>query len=392
MVFRCKSRLARARAASLSLVGLALVVSGCSLTETIEEKSRVDYKSTAPIVRERLDVPPDLVAPKTDGRFDGITASSPKTASGFNRSERAPAALAAGATPVLRPIRGAELRREGNQRWMVVQEDPAKLWPKIRDFWVENGFVIARESPETGILDTDWAENRAKLPQDFIRRTLGKVIDGLYSTGERDRFRTRLEKTAAGTEVYVTHRGMLEVYADGDKTQTIWQPRPSDPELEIEMLRRMMVKLGVDEQQAAKASVRETIPAGARVSVLSDTAAGGKELKVPEGFERAWRRVGLALDRGGFAVEDRDRSKGVYYVRYIDPDSDARRADPGLLSKIFGARNPAIEQTEVYQILVSPAGENSVVKVLTKDGKAVAANDRATAGRMLALLQEQLKP
>jgi outer membrane protein assembly factor BamC len=135
----------------------------------------------------------------------------------------------------------------GNQRWIVVKRPADQILPIIRDFWQESGFLITFDQPALGILETDWAENRAKLPQDFIRQTIGKVFDSLYSTGERDRFRTRLERSAAGeTEIYVSHRGMIEVYAsNAQKDQTVWQPRPADPELEAEFLRRIMVQAWV---------------------------------------------------------------------------------------------------------------------------------------------------
>src|SRR5690606_12346511 len=144
-----------------------------------------------------------------------------------------------------------QILRDGNKRWLLVNRPVDQLWEPTREFWLDHGFNLDQEKPALGIMETDWAENRAKLPQDVIRKTLGKVFDSLYSTSERDKFRTRLERRPDGrTEIFVSHRGMIEVYNSAAKDSTVWQPRPTDPELEVEFLRRLMVKLGVPAEAA----------------------------------------------------------------------------------------------------------------------------------------------
>ena len=132
--------------------------------------------------------------------------------------------------------------------WLVVAGTPDQVWPMIKDFWQETGFLVNVEVPEAGVMETDWAENRAKIGEDIIRSTLGKMFDSLYSTAERDKFRTRIEPGAEpGTvDIFISHRGMYEVYISEGKYQTRWQPREADPELEAEMLRRLMVRFGTE--------------------------------------------------------------------------------------------------------------------------------------------------
>jgi outer membrane protein assembly factor BamC len=267
----------------------------------------------------------------------------------------------------------------------VVQATPQQVWPVIKDFWQENGFIVNIESPATGVMETDWAENRAKIPQDGIRSLLGKVIDGLYSTSERDKFRTRIEKGAnGGTEIYISHRGMVEVFENEGHSKTVWQPRPVDPDLEAEMLRRVMLRFGVESAKADTLLAEKAAPEQARV--LKDAAA--PTLEMDEGFDRAWRRVGLALDRVGFAVEDRDRTKGIYYVRYIDPevDNDSKR-DDGMFSKLAFWKSKKDRTTPSLQINVKETGEKSQVTV-TAEGRAV---DAATQNRIVGLLYKELK-
>jgi outer membrane protein assembly factor BamC len=376
-----------ARAAGVLAATIAVTaLGGCSINEFLDERSRIDYQSAGKL--PPLDVPPDLANPRGDGRFAiPERAATERTASGFERSR---ATQGARASTVLPETPGVRMERLGNDRWLVTNLPPEQVWQMLREFWQESGFLIQSESPETGIIETDWAENRAKIPLDFIRRTLGRALDTLYSTGERDKFRTRIERSAQGTEIYVSHRGMVEVYSTRDQDQTVWQPRPSEPELEIEFMRRMMVKLGSTQeradQQAAEVSKMQ-VAGRTKLSLEGEQP----RLDIPEGFDRAWRQIGLALDRGGFTIDDRDRSRGLYFVRYIDPEAQARQANtrPGFFGRLFG-RGSQEEISQQFQLLAQASTVGTTVTVLDPQGRAVTGIDRTTAGKILTLLNEQL--
>ncbi len=357
---------------------LALAVSGCGMIES----KKIDYKSASKL--PTLEVPPDLVAPSADNRYaiPDTQGGGTATLSAYSQERKT---VPAGSTTLLPVQEKVHIERSGTQRWLVVQATPQQVWPVIKDFWQEAGFIVNLESPETGVIETDWAENRAKIPQDAIRRTLGKVLDGLYSTAERDKFRTRIEAGRDGTEIYLSHRGMMEVYATEGRDKTVWQPRPADPELEAEMLRRLMLRFGVDQGRADVLLAKQQTPEQARI-----VKNGGESvLEMNEGFDRAWRRVGLALDRVGFAVEDRDRSKGIYFVRYIDPqvDNDSKR-DDGMLAKFAFWRSKKDQTSPQLQIVVNEAGDQSRVSVTGTDGKPADSN---TQSRIINLLHKELK-
>ncbi len=357
---------------------VTLAASGCGIIES----KKIDYKSAGKL--PTLEVPPDLTAPTGDNRYavPDTQGSGSATLSTYSQERK----TAPSGTQTLLPAQEkARIERAGSQRWLVVQATPQQVWPVIKDFWQETGFIVNLESTETGVIETDWAENRAKIPQDVIRRTLGKVIDGLYSTAERDKFRTRIEAAQEGTEIYISHRGMLEVYDSSNKDRTVWQPRPADPELEAEMLRRLMLRFGVEESRAQTLLAKQQTPEMARI--VRD--AGAPVLEMDESFDRAWRRVGLALDRVGFAVEDRDRSKGVYFVRYIDPEVDNEsKRDEGMFAKLAFWRSKKEQTSPQLQIMVNEAGEKSRVKVAGAEGKPVDAN---TQTRIINLLHTELK-
>jgi outer membrane protein assembly factor BamC len=357
---------------------VAVALSGCGIVES----KKIDYKSAGKL--PTLEVPPDLVAPTTDNRYaiPDSQGSGSATLSAYSQERK----TTPGSAQTLLPTEEkAHIERAGSQRWLVVQATPQQVWPVIKDFWQENGFIVNMESPETGIIETDWAENRAKIPQDVIRRTLGKVLDGLYSTAERDKFRTRIETGKDGTEIYISHRGMKEVYATEGKDKTVWEPRQPNPELEAEMLRRLMLRFGVEKNRADAMLAKQQTPEMARIV----KEAGAPVLEMDEGFDRAWRRVGLALDRVGFAVEDRDRSKGVYYVRYIDPGVDnASKRDEGMFAKLAFWRSKKEQASPQLQIVVNDAGEKSRVSVTGTDGKSA---DATTQNRIINLLLQELK-
>lgn len=345
---------------------------------------KVDYRSAGTTRTQGLEVPPDLSQLNRDSRFQQSGGSV--SAAAYQAGTTGPAAAAAAAATVA-PKAVGELKivREGNQRWLAVPMAPEQLWPQLQAFWKERGFNLVVEQPEAGVMETDWAENRAKLPQDIIRGTIGKVFDSFYSTGERDKFRTRIERSASGSEVYLSHRGVVEVYSGDRKESTVWQPRPADAQLEAEMLQRIMLKLGAKEEQV-KTAAADTPNAPARARIVAGQAAA--TLQVDDGFDRAWRRVGLALDRSGFTVEDRDRAQGIYFVRYIDP-AQAGKDEPGFLSRLFsfGKKDDAGGIAR-YRVSVKGEGERSTVQVLNAQGQP----ENGEAGkRIVGLLVEDLK-
>ncbi len=387
---------------ALALATVA-AIAGCSSINDLLEPAKIDYKSAAKTSRtSKLEVPPDLTPVKSDSRYAVDNPQGSATASEYS-ARRAPAVpesvgttTAAGApvadakvAPAAISAAGLRVERAGNQRWLVSTDAPEVLWPRIKDFWQENGFLIAIENADAGVMETDWAENRAKIPQDFIRSTIGKVFDSMYSTGERDKFRTRLERRpGGGTEIYISHRGAEEKVTNQamSNQNTVWTSRPSDPELEAEFIARLMASLGT-EAKAAKAAVKDAkVTSLQRARITKDGRASLVE--VDEGFDRAWRRVGLALDRVGFTVEDRDRARGLYFVRYIDQESDAKnKSDKGFFSSLFGSKEEK-KQALRYQIAVKGSGERSRISVL--DEKGAVASD-ATSTRILNLLNDQLK-
>ena len=363
------------RPRALTTCALALLVAALTACSSVElGNEKVNYKTESKVKPVALDIPPDLTQLSRESRYalPGGTVS----AASLEQQSRT-------ATGITAPAKMADVRveRSGNQRWLVVQRPADKVWPLVREFWIENGFTYTVEQANIGLLETEWAENRAKLPQDFLRRTLGKIMDGMYSTGERDKYRTRVESlTPDTTEISITHRGMMEVYGDLTKTSIVWQPRPSDPSLEAEFLRRLMIKLGSSAEQATQSVDAPQAPPATLVSVSDKQQV----ILYVESFDVAWRRVGVALDRTGFTVEDRDRNQGLYFVRYVEkPDPDKQ----SFLNRLF-SRTAESEGPVRYRILLTREGTGSRISVLNGNGDV---DISPASQRILKLLIDELK-
>ena len=380
---------------ALTTVALAVGLVGCTSSGTrgVLEGKKIDYQSARPAA-STLEVPPDLTQLTRDDRYlvPDVATRGVATYSAYEGDRSAENQVQT--TEVLAPVDNMRIERAGSERWLVVSANADDLWLQLLDFWTEIGFVINIDQPALGIMETDWAEDRAKIPQDFLRSTIGYLFDGLFSTAERDKFRTRLEEgSQPGTmEIFISHRGMEEVFTNQQEDSTIWQPRDSDPELEIEMLRRLMIFLGAEETRATAIAESGVESAAPRATLgLPDGRMG---LAMDESFDRAWRRVGLALDRTGFTVEDRDRSQGLFYVRYIDPDEEMRArqaSQKGFLGRLFSFGDSSDTEAKPgtqYRVRVVGDNTGSEVTVLSIEG---GEDSSHSARQILELLQEQLR-
>ena len=347
--------------AAFGAVCAIATLAGCQLfSPTATLGKRIDYKTTG--TAPALEIPPDLNTPRFDDRFSATTASG-LAAQQAGRPKQ---------SDLLPQSSDAHIVRAGTERWLVVKATPEQTWSTVRQFWTELGFVVAVEQPTIGVMATDWAENRAEIPMDPVRRTIGKFVDIFYTTYKRDKFRTRVERgTEPGTvEIYLSHRGMEQVPTakiDGSQPAAFaWAVLPPNPDLEAEMLARLMQRFGTPAgvATAAVASSAPTAVAPSDKARLEKNADGTAKLVIDDAFDRAWRRVGLALDRTGFTVVDRDRSTGIYFVRYADPDADVAKArDQGWLAKLMFWKQDEKDRPEQYRIKVSETAPSSVVTV-----------------------------
>ena len=368
------------------VVAIALIsMTACSGNK--KDLPKLDYQTqTRKIVK--LEVPPDLTNPDQGNLYQVPAGSGAVRASDLSR--RTSATQQAANSEVLKSVKGVRLERDGNQRWVEVQgKSPAEIWPLLKAFWQENGFDIKSEEPGIGQMETEWAENRAKIPQDGLRRLLDKVgLGGIYSTSERDKFIIRIEQGKNGsTDVFFAHKGMKEVYADKNKDTTTWQPAANDPNLEAAFLARFMQYLGVDQQQAENALTQSV----AKRSGSELARIDGNTLLVSGDYGRNWRRTALALDRIGLNVLGQNIERHAFLVQQAPNESDAvSTKKPGFFGRMFG-KGKKVEKSAAYPeiiVFVEPVNGGSRIRLLNKDGSAYNGSDAST---LLSRLHTELR-
>jgi outer membrane protein assembly factor BamC len=378
----------------LSLACLGLVGCGSWNVDDVLPDKRVEYKREQQAERN-LEIPPDLTSDRINDRMSvpdtfgsGGTSYSEYVTDRRLRGVEGGGQQVAGGS-VLPDIRGIEVLRDGDERWLRIQAPVEDVWQRVVDFWQQDGVLMVEQDPTVGIMRTSWMENRAEISRDFITNTIRRVFDGFYEAGVRDQYRVRLERVGDEvTELYLTHYGMEEQVIQGTSgttERTVWVPRERDPGLEVEMLNRIMVFLGTAEERARV----QLAAAGERSEPRSQlvNTREGTRLLVDDEFGRAWRLVGLALDRVGFAVEDRDRSAGIYYVRYNDPTRE--EDEGGWLSRLkFWGSDDDVDRVSRYQVKVGGDARGTVVAVANEQGQP---DSSPTAVRILTLLHEQIR-
>ncbi|MDM8564570.1 outer membrane protein assembly factor BamC [Candidatus Halobeggiatoa sp. HSG11] len=361
---------------------------GCSTIDKALPDYRTDYKESK--ITQPLEVPPNLLESTLTEEQMTLPADIPETTfSDYDKDADKTNIAKVNVEQVLSTSETVQIKRKDNVRWLVFNDKPTVIWSKIKQFWLQSGFELKIDDPTIGIMETEWKENRADIPQDIIRKYFGKYIDNFYSASSRDKFRIRLEQVDDTTELYLTHKGVEEVVQGEALT---WQSRPSDSELEIEMLKRILVFTGVEQKPTETLIVAEEKGIEVVEAVVETTAKPTKfaelvtkdseqfSMIIQENFAQAWRRVGLALDRLGFTVEDRDRTSGVYFIRYI-----VTEIDDGFFSGWFGD-----EKTEnEMEYLINLLDESTKTRVIILDNNNKPVSD-ATSKRILTLLHESI--
>ena len=368
------------------VVAIALIsMTACSGNK--KDLPKLDYQTqTRKIVK--LEVPPDLNNPDQGNLYQVPAGSGAVRASDLSR--RTSATQQAANSEVLKSVKGVRLERDGNQRWVEVQgKSPAEIWPLLKAFWQENGFDIKSEEPGIGQMETEWAENRAKIPQDGLRRLLDKVgMGGVYSTSERDKFIIRIEQGRnVTTDIFFAHKGMKEVYADKKKDTTMWQPAANDPNLEAAFLARFMQYLGVDQQQAENALTQSV----AKRSGNDLARIDGNTLLVSGDYGRNWRRTALALDRIGLNVLGQNMERHAFLVQQAPTESEAvSTKKPGFFGRMLGKGKKAEKPAAYPEIIVfvEPVNGGSRISLLNKDGSAYKGSDAST---LLSRLHTELR-
>ncbi|AMM14194.1 MAG: outer membrane protein assembly factor BamC [Pseudomonadota bacterium] len=381
------------------------LVAGCGTSSP----NAINYKSDSRSKQASLAVPPNLLEESGDQRSlppQGGQASL----SDLQQTQK----VAPSAPTVIPPVSGMHIQRDGTERWLVIDnKSPEQAWPQIRRFWQEQGFLLVVDARDKGVMETDWNETHPQISDGLIRNTLSMATGNSYVAAERNKYRTRLEAGPnGGTYVFVSQKGMREALTGTNNDNSQWQAKPNDPALEGEYLKRLMSSLALaDARQAsgqtgmsdaamaaaaasgpsaATASSRaaQNVALAAQTPIKEDVIpeATSDEITLPEAYDRAWLRVGLALDRTNFTVDDRDRGRGIYFVRYVDP-KDMTAAEQGFWNQVFHGKKEKLPKN--YEVNVRALTETQTrVSIIDSKGNV---DSSPQARQIMALLDDQLR-
>ncbi|WP_250451238.1 outer membrane protein assembly factor BamC [Caballeronia sp. ATUFL_M2_KS44] len=391
-----------------ALFTVAGIVAGCGTSSP----TAINYKSDQRSKQSSLAIPPNLLDEAGDQR-----SLPPQSGQASLSDLQQVRKVAPDAPTVVPPVSGMHIQRDGAERWLVIDgKAPDQVWPQIRRFWQEQGFLLVVDSRDKGVMETDWNETHPQISDGLIRDTLAKATGNSYVTAERNKYRTRLEAApSGGTYVFISQKGMREALTGINNDTSQWQARPNDPALENEYLKRLMSSLAMADTrqasgvagssdagaQAANASAQPAKNGDSKAAAVaaqnaansgnsairneSVPEAASAQLTLPEAYDRAWLRVGIALDRASFTVDDRDRARGVYYVRYVDPNDKSAR-EQGFWSQVFHGRKEIIAKQ--YQVNVRAITEAQTRVAIVNDKGEVDSSPQAR--QIMALLADQI--
>jgi outer membrane protein assembly factor BamC len=392
------------------------LVAGCGTSSP----TQIDYKSDSKSKQVSLAVPPNMIEETSDQR--SLPPQGGQTSLSALQQVQAKAPVSD--LSVVPPVSGMHIQRDGTESWLVLDsKTPDQAWPQIRRFWQEQGFLLVVDQRDKGVMETDWNETHAQINEGLIRDTLSKAMGNSYVASERNKYRTRLEAgPSGGTYVFISQKGMQEALSGPNSESTQWQPKPNDPGLETEYLKRLMASLALADSRTTAGDTQSAAlsPAGAQVtpgaatagansaaaktaaenvalaaqqptpdqSATSNTSAQytSTELTLGEPYDRAWVRVGIALDRSNFTVDNRDRSRGLYFVRYVDP-KDMSSAEQGFWSQVFHGKTEKVAKLYLVNVRAVTPDQTRVAVVDDKGN----IDSSGPAKQIMSLVVDQLR-
>jgi outer membrane protein assembly factor BamC len=393
------------------------LVAGCGTSSP----TQIDYKSDSKSKQASLAVPPNMIDETSDQR--SLPPQGGETSLSALKQVQAQAPVSD--LTVAPVVQGMHIQRDGTESWLVLDnKTPDQAWAQIRRFWQEQGFLLVVDQRDKGVMETDWNETHASINDGLIRSTLSKAMGNSYVASERNKYRTRLEAAPnGGTYVFISQKGMQEALSGTNNDSTTWQPKPNDPGLETEYLKRLMASLALADSRSAAGSTTQSTalsPAGAQTAPGAATAGANSaaakaaaenvalstqppvpdqnetsntsaqytstELTLGEPYDRAWVRVGIALDRSNFTVDNRDRTRGLYSIRYVDP-KDMRSAEQGFWSQVFHGKTEKVAKQYLVNVRAVTPDQTRVAVVDDKGN----VDSSQPAKEIMSLVVDQLR-
>lgn len=362
--------------------------SGGSILDNLPNRAP-DYRQSS--VNRTIEVPPDLTSGATSNNM-AVDNFTPASVTSYNDFQNAQVQRNnRGYIQVLPQLYGVSvIENSGHLPYISTQADATTAWQIVKKYWMDNGVRLAIDNPNIGIMETDWLQNKADTPKTGISGLLNSLLGFVNDNDQRDRYRMRFSRNAAGgTDIALIYsKSELTAQYDtpsGTKDPAGFKWQESDnknPELQLEMTRRIALYLSeqlkqrTGTQQSNNTTNHQT--ASHSYAMVTTLSNGQPALVINGNYAQNWRTLGIALDRASFTIEAQDYNSGSYKVRYT-PQSDNQ--SQSFFGKLWGSNDQPNTHRPQYLIRLADQGSQSIAVVQNLDGT------NANAAQARALLE-----
>lgn len=244
--------------------------------------------------------------------------------------------------PRPQPLRGSLLDEEvkiqtlGGKRWVLTNRAPSEVWPRVRNILNRNGLTTGFADASAGVLETVWLELQS---------------DEIY----KHRFQFRIEP---GVQVDSTEVAIVHMRVKKGEDSGAWPFQSDDDEREKAMANMLASALAGDESSGTVSLLAQSIGGESKVEIITPKDLDPYILLKLD-YDRGWASVGYATGRDGFLLVDQDRTEGVFYVHFGDPEEE----QPGFFENLFSDDENELSLSVTYLILLIKGDEGIEVRL-----------------------------
>lgn len=338
----------------------ALIFCGaCASDGTIN--AQAEYEQATPRPSSELIVPPGLISPDVNSNYKMLYLSPEQN------------------TYQLDKVTNMHIMQGGSERWLVIKnKNVNQVFPTMIAYLKQQGVHIKYQNQSIGLIQTDWFDKNNVAKTSTVHQFFEWIglSHGMNALPSLYTFRVNLWQNKNDTQIFVTDYQMNVVPTDvipaskqDIKTESgvaskTWMSVPPNPQLELDFLMQFMafVKLGPDEIKPNTITLENVATLPSTEPKVARDKLNGSTLILNDSFDRAWWRTGLALERVGLGVADKNRSLGEFYVYPLQDDVD--NPDPSTFSRWFGDDKTNVQLPKAkYKIKLVSTGTQTTLTV-----------------------------
>lgn len=255
-----------------------------------------------------------------------------------------------------------KIQRIDEKRWILVNNSPSELWPRVRNILNRNGIVSDKVDGSAGIIETTWLS---------------------YNSDQENEHRFRFSISPGvqlnSTEISVLH----QVKPLENISQTDWPASSNSDEKESDMISFLANQLVAQPDYASVSLLAQDIGGESKVEIINPQIADPYIL-VKLSYDRTWASINYSASRGGFSLIDQDSDKGLLLVNYSDELLEEKTSG---FSSWFGKKDNDDILKANYRILVQQVESSIEVRVVTLEGDSV---DKEQALKLLNIFRSNM--